>query len=228
MKKLTIIIPVFNEKNTVATLIERVRTAGTGEYTKQIIIVDDGSNDGTEAVLRGIAGEDITLIRHEKNKGKGSAVRTALERTTGELTIIQDADLEYDPGEYKNIILAYAAGHPIVYGSRNLKKTGRGYFFAYIGGRFLTALANTLFGSRLTDINTGYKLFETGILKQLGIRADRFDFCEEVTAKALRAGYPITEIPISYTPRTFSEGNKIRAMDGVRGIWMLVRTKLGK
>lgn len=209
MKKLSIIIPVFNEKETIEEIIKRVIAAPSLDYQKEIIVVDDGSNDGTEKILENLK-ERFTffLIRHPQNLGKGAAIKTGLQQTTGEIILIQDADLEYDPNDYQELLSAFNDNSPVVYGSRNLGKAKHGYFLYFLGGKFLTAFCNIMFGSNLTDINTGYKLFRGDIIKNINLESNGFEFCEEVTAKILKSGYPIKEVPIHYYPREFSQGKK--------------------
>ena len=216
MPKLTIIVPVYNESNTIERLIAAVVAAPTAGYEKQILVVDDGSTDGTTEVLKTLAVEHpFVLLRHAANSGKGAAIRTALRQASGAAVLIQDADLEYDPADYPVLLAAYGEGAPVVYGSRNLTRTGRGYFAYYLGGRFLTAVLNLLFRVHLTDINTGYKLFRRDVLASLPLKANRFDFCEEATAETLKAGHPIREVPIRYYPRTLAAGKKIGLRDGI-------------
>src|SRR3989338_2367550 len=224
MKKLSIITPVFNEKETVEEIIKRVIAASTLDYQKEIIVVDDGSNDGTEKILENLRGKfNFLLLRHPQNLGKGAAIKTAIKQVTGYIILIQDADLEYDPNDYQELLRALSNNSPVVYGSRNLGKVKRGYFLYFLGGRFLTAFLNIMFCSKLTDINTGYKLFRTDIIKNLDFESNGFEFCEEVTAKILKSGYSIKEIPIHYYPRKFSEGKKIRFGDGLIGIWTIIK-----
>ncbi len=227
--KLTVIIPVFNERGTIEPLIGRVEAASTPGYEKEMIVVDDGSTDGTGRLLEGLQKKyAFTLLWHDKNRGKGAAIKTGLARASGELILIQDADLEYDPAEYKNLLGAWSEENQIVYGSRNLGGAHRGYTLAYLGGRLLTALTNLLCGSRLTDINTGYKLFPTEMLKSFNLESDGFELCEEVTVKALTRRHTIKEMPIHYAPRKFSEGKKIRPKDGLIGVWAILKYKIKK
>ena len=224
MKKLSIIIPVFNEKETVEEILRRVMAAPALDFQKEIIVVDDGSTDGTERILKKLKeGGNFIFSRHPKNLGKGAAVKTGLKKATGGFILIQDADLEYDPNDYPNLLNALDTTSPVVYGSRSLGLAKRGYFFYYLGGRFLTLFFNLLFGSKLTDINTGYKLFRADIIKNINLESDGFEFCEEATAKILKAGYPIKEIPVRYHPRKFSQGKKVRAKDGLIALWTIIR-----
>jgi glycosyltransferase involved in cell wall biosynthesis len=229
MKKLSIIIPVFNERGTIEEIINRVIAAPVLDYEKEIIVVDDGSNDGTEKILERLKEKyNFILLRHVKNSGKGAAIKTALGETTGEVILIQDADLEYDPKDYQTLLDAFNQGSPVVYGSRNAGKARRGYFLFFLGGKFLTAFLNLLFGSRLTDINTGYKLFAAPVIKTTPLESNGFEFCEEVTVKILKSGYSIKEIPIHYYPRKFSAGKKIRFWDGMIAFWTILKYRIIK
>jgi len=225
MNKLSVIIPVFNEKATVEELLRRVAAAPTPGHDKEVIVVDDGSTDGTAELLARLqAGGGFRLLRHERNRGKGAAVRTGLAAASGGLTIIQDADLEYDPGDYAALLAAADRGAPVVYGVRRGSGAAGRLLFG-LGGRLLTAVMNILYGSHLSDINTCYKLFRTGVLRDLRLEADGFDLCEEATAKALRAGLPIAEVPVSYSPRTAAQGKKIRLRHGWRGLLRIIKCR---
>lgn len=227
MTKLSIIIPVFNEKNTIEEILKRVTLAPVLDYKKEIVVVNDGSTDGTEKLLKNLNKEfNFILLRHAKNSGKGAAIKTALKKASGDLVLIQDADLEYNPEDYENLLRAFGKDSPVVYGSRNLGKARRGYFLYFLGGRSLTFFLNLIFGSKLTDINTGYKLFRTDILKKIKLKSHGFEFCEEVTAKVLKLGYPIKEVPIHYYPRKFSQGKKLRFRDGIIALWTILKYRL--
>ena len=226
-KKLSIIVPVFNERETIEKIIKRVIVAPVFDYQKEIIVVDDGSNDGTEKILKKLKENfNFILLPHYENSGKGAAIKTGLKQATGNLVLIQDADLQYDPDDYQKLLMAFDdKTMPVVYGSRNLGKAKRGYFLYYLGGKLLTTFLNLLFGSNLTDINTGYKLFRADLIKNINLQSSGFEFCEEITAKILKAGYSIKEVPIHYYPRKFSEGKKIRSLDGLIAIWTIIKYK---
>jgi|SRR3989338_512607 len=223
MKTLSIIIPVYNEERTIGEIVRRVSNTLLSGYEKEIIVVNDGSTDGTGGILKNLKTNlDFILLEHTVNLGKGAAIKTALSRVTGDTVLIQDADLEYDPDDYQELLQAFD-GHTPVYGSRNLGKSARGHFLFFLGGKLLTSIFNLLFGTHLTDINTGYKLFPVDVIKSIPLESDGFEFCEEVTAKVCTLGYAIKEIPIHYSPRDFSEGKKIRATDGLVGIWTIIK-----
>ena len=225
--KLSIIVPVFNEKKTIAKILQKVHEQDLNDWEKEIIVVDDGSSDGTEEILIKLKERFyFILLWHSKNLGKGAAIKTALKYTTGDFVLIQDADLEYDPNDYQNLLNALGKNSPVIYGSRNLGSAKRGYFLYFLGGRLLTAFLNIMFGSSLTDINTGYKLFQTDIIKNINLETDGFEFCEEVTAKILKSGYHIKEVPIHYYPRKFSQGKKLRFRDGLIGFWTIIKFKI--
>jgi len=227
VKTLSIIIPVFNEEKTIAELLRRVFGVPLFGWKKEVVVVDDGSDDNSKIKIQNaelqLKNQNLIIISHEKNRGKGAAVLTGIKKATGDVIIIQDADLEYDPNDYPALLRAFNQGAPVVYGSRNLKKTGRGYFFCQWGGKILTAFFNLLFGTKLTDINTGYKLFRADIIRGLNLESSGFEFCEEATAKTVRAGYQIKEVAVGYRPRKFSEGKKIRIKDGPIGFWTLLK-----
>ena len=219
--KITILIPAYNERNTIREILRRVDALA---FDKQVIVVDDGSTDGTREILQGMQGRSIELILLNENRGKGAALRTALEHAVGDLVVIQDADLEYDPRDLERMVrVMQEEKMKVLYGSRvlgNAPWSGVGF---YLGGRFLSLLTNVLYGSRITDEPTCYKMFDRQLLVSLRLSAERFEFCPEVTAKVLRLGYMIHEVPISYTPRSRLAGKKIKFMDGIAAIWTLLR-----
>lgn len=221
MPKLSIIIPVYNEKSTLPEILDKIEKIPL-PWEKEIILIDDLSTDGTRDIIKGLSGNYLKLFQ-EKNSGKGAAIQSGLKLATGDYVIIQDADLEYDPNDYLKIISALDAEHPVVYGSRNLAANPRFSAAFYYGGRLVTLVANILFGSHLTDVNTCYKLVPTALLRSLDLEQARFSFCEEVTAKLLRQGVKIKEVPISYFPRKIEEGKKIRLSDGIRALATLIK-----
>lgn len=222
--KLSVIIPVFNEERTIAELISRVNAV---KLEKEIIAVNDGSTDGTTEILKGIDG--ITVI-HKENGGKGSAIRKGIEVATGEVIVIQDADLEYDPNDFILMIETMKRERAdVVYGSRILHSdysiSYRRYFW---GGKFVTFIANALYGISITDEPTCYKMIKADLLKSLNLQCSRFEFCPEVTAKVARRKIRIVEVPISYFPRSIEEGKKINALDGLEAIWTLLKYRFVK
>ncbi len=225
--KLSVLMPVYNEAATITEIIRRVTAV---PLPKELIIVDAGSTDGTRELLRRLPPDVATVLFQERNLGKGAAIRTALEHASGDIVIIQDADLEYDPNDYPALVQPILDGTAhVVYGSRVLRP---GHTFAhlrfYLGGRALSLLANLLYGIRITDEPTCYKLFRRELLKSLDLQCRGFEFCPEVTAKVARRGIPIYEIPIHYAPRTVSEGKKIAWQDFVVAVWILVKYRFSR
>ena len=223
--KLSIIIPVFNEEKSVARVIKEVAKIPL-PVKKEIIVIDDGSIDRTREFLEKLKQSlDFILLFHKKNKGKGAAIKTGIKSVTGDLILIQDADLEYDINDYSSLINPFLEQEAsVVYGSRNLKKNNISSIGFYLGGRGLTLLFNVLFRSKITDINTCYKVFKTDIIKnEIQLKEDNFNFCEEATAKVVKKGYNIIEVPINYYPRKRKEGKKIYWVDGLRGVWAIIK-----
>jgi len=225
---LSVIIPVFNEKKTVAEIlkrIERVDLKGLG-FDKETIIVDDGSTDGTREILRNLEGRH-KIIYHSKNQGKGMAVRTGLREVSGDYVIIQDADLEYDPEDYRKLLeCALKNNAQVVYGSRLLNhKNEFSYSSYYYGGIILNWLTGIICGIKITDESTCYKLFKTETIKSIPLKCERFEFCPEVTAKIAKRKIKIYEVPISYRPRHKNEGKKIKWRDGIEAFWILIKYK---
>ena len=229
--KLSVIVPVYNEAMTIAQVIERVLKVELGDIEKEIIVVNDGSTDGTDAILDSLVirrPNPLKIVHHGQNRGKGAAIRTALEHVTGDVVITQDADLEYDPQEYPVLLAPFEdPAVQVVYGSRNLRWNPRSSWSFYWGGRLLSWTANLLYGSHITDEPTGYKAFRADLLRSLDLQSDGFEFCPEVTGKVLRRGIEIHEVPISYRPRSFDEGKKINWRDGLRAIWTLLKYRGG-
>ncbi|MDD5627327.1 MAG: glycosyltransferase family 2 protein [Patescibacteria group bacterium] len=225
--KLSIIIPVFNEENTIAKILEKVQQASSLNYEKEIIIIDDGSSDRTLTILKTLKNQlPLRLIHHSKNLGKGRAIRTALNKAEGSLILIQDADLEYDPEDYKVLLRSRNKDTPVVYGSRNLKPKQEGYLCCSLGVQILTGITNLLFRAKLTDIYTCYKLLPLTLARSLNLRTNGFEIEAEITAKILKRGIKIKEIPIHYYPRTFAQGKKIRFQDGLKGLWTILKCRL--
>ena len=224
---LSIIVPLYNEETTAGLILEKLFRADFGSVRKEIIAVNDGSTDGTRAVLESYK-DRLLCISHEKNRGKGAAVRTGLTRASGALVIVQDGDLEYDPAEISKLLEAFErdAAVDAVFGSRNLAPTGRGYSHYVLGAWVLTACVNVLFRTHLTDVYTCYKLVRLDVLRSLGLYSRGFEMEMELTAKLLKREARIKEVPISYSPRSFREGKKIRAFDGIKGISTLLRVLL--
>lgn len=225
--KLSIIIPTYNEAATIAQVVEAVLKVDLGEWEKEVIVVDDGSTDGTASVL---AGQDsFILLSHEQNQGKGAAIQTGLLHASGDYVLIQDADLEYEPGDIPNLLSLIPRGGigssklVAVYGNRGIKAYPERGMYYVIGAKLLTWTVNILFGSRLRDLYTGYKLLPAGIIKELDIHSSGFEFEAEVTCKMLRKGVSIVEIPITYRPRNKEQGKKIRFIDAVIGFAVIVK-----
>lgn len=222
--KLSIIIPVYNEAATLEKIINRVRAT---KLAYEIIVVDDGSSDDSPIILTRLQNSgipELRIFRHETNRGKGAAMRTGLEAVTGDLVLVQDADLEYDPADYAALLKPFAdPSVRVVYGSRNLRRNPKSSFTFYWGGRLLSWFANLLYGSHISDEATGYKVIQTDLLRGMGLETDGFEFCPEVTAKLLQRDIAIHEVPISYTPRSWEEGKKIQWYDGAIAIWTLIR-----
>jgi glycosyltransferase involved in cell wall biosynthesis len=220
--KVSIIIPVYNERQTIDTIINRVRQAAC---TKEIIVVDDGSTDGTRDILQRFVEEDdatLSCLFHSSNSGKGAAIRTGLRQATGDAVIIQDADLEYHPEDYPAALRLIEQGYAdAVYGSRFLGPHRVFMYWHYLGNRVLTTLCNLLTGGILSDMETGFKVIRADVLKNLDVQSFSFDFEVEVTIKLFRYGYRVYEIPITYTGRTYGEGKKVTWIDGLRALWAL-------
>jgi len=225
---LSIIIPVYNEKNTILEILKRIEQVNLNDlsFKKEIIIIDDGSTDGTRDILEKLE-KGYKIIYHPKNQGKGAAIRTALEHVSGDYVIIQDADLEYDPKDYKNLLACVIENKAeVVYGSRLLNHHNQfSYTFYYYGGLLLSWLINLIYGIKISDESTCYKLFKTQIIKAVPLKCQGFEFCPEITAKIAKRGIKIYEVPISYYPRHKKEGKKVEWQDGFEALWVLIKYK---
>ena len=230
MKKLSIIIPCYNEASLITTILDKVRSVSlVNQIEKEIIVVDDASNDHTQNILSNYVSSNpgIKLIRHERNQGKGAAIRTGFRMASGDIVLFQDADLEYDPLDYNKMLQPILDGYAdVVYGSRFI---GAGphrvlFFFHTIGNKFLTFLSNLFTGLNLTDMETGYKMFRMDILKQVSLHENRFGMEPEITARISRIkNIRIYEVGIAYYGRTYNEGKKIKWTDGFHAIWCIFK-----
>jgi glycosyltransferase involved in cell wall biosynthesis len=220
---LSVIIPVYNEVHNIREIIKRVQAQ---KLANEIVIVDDGSTDGTRPLLAELDGNDkVRVILHEHNKGKGAAVVTGFGAARGDILLIQDADLEYDPRDYPKILQPIEEGiADVVYGSRFLGGPRRvAMFWHMIANKLLTTMTNILYDTILTDMETGYKVFRRGVIEGMKIRSKRFDFEPEFTAKVLKRHYRIFEVPITFNPRDYSEGKKIKLKDAFAAVWTLIK-----
>lgn len=223
--KLSIIIPAYNEQNTLAEIIQAVRNVDLS-LTKEIIIVDDASTDETRQVIEQLPGDNLIKVYHEKNQGKGAALRSGFAQATGDIILIQDADLEYNPAEYPKLLRPILDGKAdVVYGSRFVGSEAHRvlYFWHMMGNRFLTLLSNMCTNLNLTDMETCYKVFRRKIVRDIVIQEDRFGFEPEITAKIARTGCRIYEVGISYSGRTYKEGKKIGIRDGFRALYCILK-----
>lgn len=225
MKKITILIPIFNEVNTLEIILKKVAEASFCGLEKEIILIDDFSTDGTREILERLK-DKYKIFYHDKNMGKGAALRTGFEHVTGDITVIQDADLEYDPVDYEPLIkLIIEDKADVAYGSRlSGGKPSRSFMFTHLlGNKLLTLITNILYNTTLTDMETCYKAFKTEFIKDIKIKSNRFDFEPEITAKVLKKGARLYELPISYYGREYDEGKKITWKDGIHAILALVK-----
>jgi glycosyltransferase involved in cell wall biosynthesis len=217
-------MPVHNEVNTIREALRQVQAVN---LKKEIIIVDDYSSDGTRDILGQIVDDEVKIVYHAQNMGKGSAIKTALQYVTGDIIIIQDGDLEYDPADYPKLIEPILEGRAsVVYGSRFLGEITNMHFLNYIANKILALTASLLFLNWITDEGTCYKVFKADLLKSLDLKCTGFDFCPEVTAKVRKRGYKIVEVPISYCGRSVGEGKKIRWRDGLKAFLALIKYRL--
>lgn len=227
MEKITILIPIFNEVNTLRLILQKVDEVSFCGLEKEIILIDDYSEDGTRDILKELeqtSSDKYKIYYHDKNMGKGAALRTGFEHVTGDIVIIQDADLEYNPEDYVPLIQLLVDGKAdVAYGSRFLNKKSEFMLLSKLANQFLTFVTNVLYNVRLTDMETCYKAFKTEFVKGIQIKSNRFDFEPEITAKVLKKGAKLIELPVLYNAREYDEGKKITWKDGVGAVWALVK-----
>jgi glycosyltransferase involved in cell wall biosynthesis len=229
---LSIVIPCYNEKRTIVPLLDRVLAAHLPENVgREVIVVDDCSTDGTHDTLKNFSDRRVSVLRHEKNLGKGAALRTGFAHATGDVVVVQDADLEYNPDEYGKLLKPILDGRAdVVYGSRFMTTDERRilYYFHYVGNRFLTFASNVFTNMNLSDMETCYKMFKSDVLEKITIRENRFGFEPEITAKVARLKCRVYEVGISYSGRTYEDGKKIGLRDGIRALWCIVKYNVFK
>ena len=232
---LSIIVPAYNEEKTIAKLLQRVLDANIGEnIEKEIIVVNDCSTDSTESCVKDFIvshpAAPITYLKHDRNYGKGMAVRTGIQAVTGDYVVMQDADLELDPNDFAQMLPHLLSGdYRVVYGSRFLAEENSHTYFSYqLGGKFLSMMTNILYHQHITDEPTCYKMFTADLLKSIPLDCTGFEFCPEVTAKVSRLGHKIKEVPIRYYPRSIEEGKKLRLSDGIKAIGTLLKYRFWK
>ena len=220
---LSVIVPVYNERTTLIEIVRRMRAVDL-PMDREIVVVDDGSNDGTDKVLSAIEDSTVRVLRHPGNQGKGAAIRSGLAVVRGDLVLIQDADLEYDPEDWPKLLNPVLRGRAkVVYGSRFTGERKNMLFWHWVGNRFLSLVTNVLYNTTLSDMETGYKLFDRSVIDGITIDSDSFDFEPEITAKVLRRGQRIYEVPISYNGREVDEGKKITWKDGFGALKTLLK-----
>jgi glycosyltransferase involved in cell wall biosynthesis len=223
---LSVVIPVFNERNTVGEVVRRARSVVL-PLPVEILLVDDGSDDGTDKILSALADSTVHVLTHPSNRGKGACIRTALERARGDLVLIQDADLEYDPADWPRLLDPVLRGRAqVVYGSRFIGERQTMPLSAYLGNRLLSLIADVLFNTNLSDVETGFKLFDRRVLDGLRIDSDDFGFEPEITAKVLRRGHAVYEVPVAFAGRDVAAGRKFRGADVARALGTLVRYRV--
>jgi glycosyltransferase involved in cell wall biosynthesis len=224
-KLLSVIVPVYNERNTVGEIIRRMRQVEL-PLEREIIVVDDGSIDGTDKILAALEDSTVRVRRHSANRGKGAAIRTGIEAARGDVVLIQDADLEYDPQDWPRLVAPLLVGRTkVVYGSRYIGEREAMSIGRWLGDRSLSLLTALLFNAAISDVETGYKVVDRAVLDALDVRADRFDFEPEITAKLLRRGHRIYEVPVTYAGRGEAEGRKFTWRDGLAAGWTLLRLR---
>jgi glycosyltransferase involved in cell wall biosynthesis len=219
----SVIIPVFNEEKTLNEIYRRVKSTN---LASEIIFINDGSTDGTSLILRELAKEPkVKILKFPDNRGKGAAIKSGINEANGKIIIIQDADLEYDPGDYPKLLKPINEdAADVVYGSRFLGMKRQPFlFWHFLANKFLTQITNLLYGNHLSDMETGYKVFRKRIFENLSIQANRFNFEPEFTAKVLKKGFRLEEVPVSFSPRKYSEGKKIGIKDAVVAVWTLIK-----
>lgn len=223
--KLSIIVPIFNEKETILQVLKKIEEVKLDNITKEIILIDDCSTDSTREILKKL--KKYKILYHEINQGKGAAIRTGLKEVTGDIILIQDADLEYDPKDYKKLLEPILKNETkVVYGSRMLGHHISMYSLHFFGNKFLTLTTNLIYHCKITDMETGYKVFKKEVVEEMNLKARRFDFEPEITAKILKRGYKIKEVPIDFiNPRGFNEGKKITWKDGIKHFLYLLKYK---
>ncbi len=231
--KLSIVIPAYNESKTIVEILDKIKSVELIEnLDKEIVVIDDFSKDNTLQIVSKYIDDnvdvDIVLLKHKRNRGKGAAIRTGLSSINGDIVIIQDADLEYDPNDYNKLLTPILRKETkVIYGSRFLDKTNKhSYTRFYLGGRLLSWITNVLFNQRLTDEPTCYKMFDVELFKSINLKCEGFEFCPEITAKVAKKGIRIPEVPINYYPRSIEEGKKIRWYDGIEAIWTLMKYRI--
>jgi len=227
ISKVSIIMPVYNEKKTFLEVYNKVKNAKVLGLEKEIVIVDDGSTDGTKDLIQ--ITKKTKIFLHEKNKGKGAAIKTGIKEATGDIILIQDADLEYNPNEYEKLLKPIVEHRAeVVYGCRFFYKNifdKNMYYSHYLGNIILSWITSVLYGKKIKDMETCYKVMKKDVLKNINLKSNKFDIEPEITAKILRKKIPILEVPITFNPRSFNEGKKINWLDGLVALWTLIRYK---